>query len=65
MARMDARARPTLALAQALIERRSLTPDDAGCQDLLAERLRPLGFGCETLALTSSTKSLPACVALA
>jgi succinyl-diaminopimelate desuccinylase len=33
-----------LALAQALIERPSVTPDDAGCLDLIAERLAPLGF---------------------
>ena len=52
---MDVRARPTLALARALIERRSLTPDDAGCQELLAERLRPLGFHCETLAFNGVT----------
>ena len=52
---MDARARPTLALTQALIERRSLTPDDAGCQDLVAERLRPLGFRCETLVANGVT----------
>ncbi len=30
-----------------LIARRSLTPDDAGCQDWLAERLAPLGFSLE------------------
>jgi len=39
----------TLALARALIARRSLTPDDAGCQALIAERLAPLGFHCESL----------------
>lgn len=32
-----------------LIRRRSLTPDDAGCQDLLAERLRRAGFAIEKL----------------
>ncbi len=36
-------------LTAALIARRSLTPDDAGCQELLIERLAPLGFTCETL----------------
>lgn len=46
---MDAAAQPTLALARALIARRSLTPDDAGCQMLLRERLTPLGFACTTL----------------
>ncbi|CDM24714.1 succinyl-diaminopimelate desuccinylase [Castellaniella defragrans] len=38
-----------LALARALIARPSVTPEDAGCQDLIAERLRPLGFACEPL----------------
>lgn len=38
-----------LRLAEALIARPSVTPDDAGCQHLLAERLGPLGFACETL----------------
>lgn len=44
---MDIAATPTLALACELIERRSATPDDAGCQALLAQRLAPLGFRCE------------------
>jgi succinyl-diaminopimelate desuccinylase len=35
----DARDHPTLRLLEALIARRSVTPDDAGCQALLAERL--------------------------
>jgi succinyl-diaminopimelate desuccinylase len=38
-----------LALAEALIARPSVTPDDAGCQALLATRLAPLGFACESL----------------
>jgi len=38
-----------LHLAEALIARRSVTPDDAGCQELLKARLAPLGFACETL----------------
>ena len=46
---MDTVAQPTLTLARALIARRSLTPDDAGCQLLLRERLAPLGFTCTTL----------------
>ena len=41
--------RATLELASALVARRSLTPDDAGCQALIAARLEPLGFRCETL----------------
>ncbi len=39
----------TLDLAQALIARASVTPDDAGCQPLLAERLERMGFRCEPL----------------
>ena len=39
----------TLELAQALIARPSLTPDDAGCLDLIAARLAPLGFVCERM----------------
>jgi succinyl-diaminopimelate desuccinylase len=46
--RMDMAAQRTLALARELIERRSITPDDAGCQALLAARLAPLGFRCES-----------------
>ena len=40
----------TVYLAEQLIARRSITPDDAGCQQVLAERLAPLGFACETIA---------------
>jgi succinyl-diaminopimelate desuccinylase len=39
----------TLHLAEQLIARHSLTPDDAGCQQIIAERLAPLGFCCETI----------------
>ena len=45
----------TLALARALIERRSLTPDDAGCQALIASRLTPLGFRAETSTVNGVT----------
>jgi len=38
-----------LALARALIARPSVTPDDAGCQTLVAERLARAGFACESL----------------
>ena len=37
----------TLDLTRALIELASMTPDDAGCQRLLADRLEPLGFDVE------------------
>lgn len=39
----------TLRLTEALIARSSVTPEDAGCQTLIANRLEPLGFECETL----------------
>jgi succinyl-diaminopimelate desuccinylase len=40
---------PTLALARDLIARRSVTPADAGCLDLITARLEPLGFRCERI----------------
>ena len=40
-----------LDLAQRLIARRSVTPDDAGCIDLLAAALEPLGFNCERISM--------------
>jgi len=40
---------PTQTLAQQLISRHSITPQDAGCQALLAARLQALGFACEAL----------------
>jgi succinyl-diaminopimelate desuccinylase len=39
----------TLELTQQLIRRKSVTPDDEGCQELIAERLARAGFQCETL----------------
>ena len=39
----------TLDLTCELIRRRSVTPDDAGCMELIAERLLPLGFTLEHL----------------
>lgn len=41
---------PTLDLARALIRRPSVTPEDAGCQALIAERLAARGFRAETLS---------------
>src|SRR3546814_17794384 len=38
-----------LDLARDLIARPSFTPDDAGCQPLVAERLRRAGFACAHL----------------
>ena len=39
----------TLALAIDLLSRRSNTPDDAGCQELMISRLAPLGFKIERM----------------
>ncbi|WP_269494116.1 succinyl-diaminopimelate desuccinylase [Castellaniella sp. S9] len=40
---------PVRALCEALIALPSVTPDDAGCQALIAQRLAPLGFVCESM----------------
>ncbi len=37
----------TLRLAEQLIACPSVTPLDAGCMDIIAQRLQPLGFACE------------------
>ena len=39
----------TLHLTEELLARSSVTPLDAGCQDLIRSRLSALGFACETL----------------
>jgi succinyl-diaminopimelate desuccinylase len=38
-----------LDLAKALIGRRSITPEDGGCQELIAQRLSAAGFKCEPM----------------
>jgi succinyl-diaminopimelate desuccinylase len=48
-------ASATLKLASDLIARPSLTPDDAGCQAMLIERLSAIGFECETLIFDDVT----------
>ena len=40
---------PTLHLAEQLIARPSVTPHDAGCLSLIAQRLEPLGFVCNAM----------------
>lgn len=40
---------PTLELAIELISRPSVTPDDAGCQQLMIERLQTIGFNIEPM----------------
>ncbi|WP_462164020.1 succinyl-diaminopimelate desuccinylase [Pseudoalteromonas xiamenensis] len=44
----------TLQLAQALIQRPSVTPEDAGCQSLMNERLASMGFDVEELFYTDT-----------
>ena len=39
----------TLVLAQALIARRSVTPENAGCLEIITRELEPLGFACERM----------------
>ena len=39
----------TQELAKQLIGRRSITPEDAGCQELIAQRLKPIGFAAESV----------------
>ncbi|MBU2882216.1 succinyl-diaminopimelate desuccinylase [Psychrosphaera sp. B3R10] len=40
---------PTIELTQQLISRESVTPEDAGCQQLMASRLEKLGFNIESM----------------
>jgi succinyl-diaminopimelate desuccinylase len=46
---VSAAAGADLELLRALLQRRSITPIDAGCQQLLASRLQAAGFHCESL----------------
>ncbi|HZW76363.1 MAG TPA: succinyl-diaminopimelate desuccinylase [Caldimonas sp.] len=46
---MPATTDATLALAEQLIACRSVTPEDGGCQQLLADRLARIGFDCHAL----------------
>src|SRR3954465_3925199 len=45
----EAGGEPALELAKELIGRRSITPQDGGCQALLARRLERAGFRCEPM----------------
>lgn len=42
-----------LELTKELVARRSLTPDDAGCQELMAARLKKIGFSVEPMRFGS------------
>ncbi|WP_261884741.1 succinyl-diaminopimelate desuccinylase [Vibrio pomeroyi] len=46
---------PTLALAKDLISRQSVTPEDAGCQELMINRLKALGFKIEVMVFEDTT----------
>ncbi|WP_300173850.1 succinyl-diaminopimelate desuccinylase [uncultured Aliivibrio sp.] len=46
---------PTLALAKDLLSRQSITPEDAGCQDLMIKRLEALGFVIESMVFEDTT----------
>lgn len=46
---------PTIELLCELIRRPSVTPDDAGCQDLLIARLEEAGFVCESMPFSDVT----------
>lgn len=46
---------PTLALAKDLISRQSVTPEDAGCQEVMIERLKALGFEIEVMVFEDTT----------
>jgi succinyl-diaminopimelate desuccinylase len=47
--------RPDLDLLFELMRRRSVTPDDAGCQELIAARLQAAGFSCESMPFSDVT----------
>ncbi|STV08484.1 N-succinyl-L,L-diaminopimelate desuccinylase [Klebsiella pneumoniae] len=49
---------PVIELAQQLIRRPSLSPDDAGCQALMIERLRAIGFTVEPMDFGDTQKFL-------
>ena len=39
----------TINLTKELISRQSVTPEDAGCQQLMDDYLKPLGFNIESM----------------
>ena len=45
----------TLELTQQLIARHSVSPEDAGCLELVIAELKPLGFECEIIAMNGVT----------
>lgn len=45
---------PTVELTKQLIRRKSVTPEDAGCQQMMADRLATLGFNIESMFFTDT-----------
>jgi succinyl-diaminopimelate desuccinylase len=52
---MNKHSNSTISLAQALIERPSVTPEDFGCQQLMSDRLAKLGFNNESMVFEDTT----------
>jgi succinyl-diaminopimelate desuccinylase len=52
---MNKHSNSTISLAQALIERPSVTPEDFGCQQLMSDRLAKLGFDNESMVFEDTT----------
>jgi succinyl-diaminopimelate desuccinylase len=50
--------RTALGLTEQLLSRRSVTPDDGGCQALIAERLQAAGFETESLVFGSDAAAV-------
>lgn len=46
---------PVIELAKELISRQSVTPEDAGCQELMSNRLAAIGFNNETMVFEDTT----------
>ena len=51
----DLTTKPEIELLSDLVRRASITPDDAGCQQILIARLEALGFECETMVFGDTT----------
>jgi len=51
----DVTTKPEIKLLSDLVRRASITPDDAGCQQILIGRLKALGFECETMVFGDTT----------
>jgi len=51
----DVTTKPEIELLSDLVRRASITPDDAGCQQILIGRLKAMGFECETMVFGDTT----------